>query len=221
MSQAIIKKATLQDLDFIIKAIIEAEKSGLDIISYCTLFELQEQEFVKILKNILLEDIEGQQLCVSGFAIAFVDDIAVASCCSWVEGQEGMSSSIITGSLLGEYIPALNFKIGSSKNELLKDIHVEREKGSMQIESVYTIPEFRGQGLIRKLIQFHAAKSVLNRPDIKKAQIILADNNINALSAYQKMGFSLKSIYEGQAELLNYLPSNKRLLLETSINTFL
>ncbi|MEI8203705.1 MAG: GNAT family N-acetyltransferase [Bacteroidota bacterium] len=216
-----LRQAKVCDVDFLIEAIIEAEKSGSDKISYCTLFDLSEQELKAILRNILAEDIEGQQLCISGFAVVCVGDKAVATCCSWIEGQDGMSSSIITGSLLGEYIPDLNFKIGAEKNDLLKSIHIEREKGSLQIESVYTRPEFRGKGFIRKLIQYHCKNKSENQKGVDKIQIIVAESNTSAFTAYQKMGFSISNKVVGNSDLMKYLPSCSRLVLESKINLFI
>ena len=221
MLQPKIRQATSEDIPFLIKAIIEAEKSGSEKISYCTLFGLSEEALIKILTPILLEDLEGQQLCISGFYIALIKNRPVATCCSWIEGQIGMKSSIITGSLLGEYLPKINFEEGVKKNELLKGIHIERKKEYLQIESVYTVPEFRGNGLIRKLIQYHVLNQMRLFPQLQYLQIIIAETNATAFTAYQKLGFQLKQKAEGVAALLQYLPSNVRLSLETSVNLFI
>ena len=165
-----IRQAGAEDIDFLIEAIIEAEKSGSEMISYCGIFGLSQAELIELMRKMLAEDLEGQQLCISGFAIACVDGEAVATCCSWIEGTYGISSSIITGSLLGEYLPAANFKEGLSKNEIMKGIHIERTKGCLQIESVYTLAAFRGKGLIRKLIQHHALQAQAPAVEIILAQ---------------------------------------------------
>ncbi len=219
MPQLTFRQATFKDVDFIIQAIIEAEKSGSDKISYCTLFDLSLENLQTALKEILSEDFEGQQLCVSGFQIAAIEGKNVGTCCTWIEGFEGMSSAIITGSLLGEYFPQINFQIGAEKSELLKTMSIEREKGTLQIESVFTLPEFRGKGIFRELLKQHIKNQLIKKPDLNKAQIILAESNKEALAAYQKSGFSFRSKVIGDTALLEYLPSNIRLLLELPIKS--
>ena len=65
-----IRKATEKDIPFLIETIIAAEKSGTETIAYCSIFSLGKEEFTELLKNILEEDIQGQELCVSDFLIA-------------------------------------------------------------------------------------------------------------------------------------------------------
>ena len=67
-----IRQAGAEDIDFLIEAIIEAEKSGSEMISYCGIFGLSQAELIELMRKMLAEDLEGQQLCISGFAIACV-----------------------------------------------------------------------------------------------------------------------------------------------------
>ena len=65
----IIRQAEISDIDFIIEAILEADRSDTDRISYCTIFNLSRVEFRKILREILIEDIQGSELCLSDFLV--------------------------------------------------------------------------------------------------------------------------------------------------------
>jgi len=74
-----IRRANRADIDFIIETIIEAEKSLTDKISYCNIFSLSESELLDILRNILSEDITGQDLCYSEYLIAEVNGVVAGA----------------------------------------------------------------------------------------------------------------------------------------------
>lgn len=66
----IIRKATLLDIDFLIEAIIAAEKSGTDILSYSTIFDLTERDVQNMLRNVLEKNVTGCELSPCNFLIA-------------------------------------------------------------------------------------------------------------------------------------------------------
>jgi len=66
----IIRQATADDIDFIIKTIIESDKSSTDVISACNIFSLSESEYKEILKNILAESIGNNEYDINGYLIA-------------------------------------------------------------------------------------------------------------------------------------------------------
>ena len=61
MENLVIREASERDIDFIIETIIEADKSGSNVISACNILNVNEQEYRNILKNILNDNIEGQE----------------------------------------------------------------------------------------------------------------------------------------------------------------
>lgn len=61
MENLVIRVATIHDIEFIIETIIEADKSGSNVISACNILNVNEQEYRNILKNILNDNIEGQE----------------------------------------------------------------------------------------------------------------------------------------------------------------
>ena len=56
VSNLTIRKATHSDIDFIIEAIIESDKSGTNVVSTCNIFNLTLEEYRAVLANILAED---------------------------------------------------------------------------------------------------------------------------------------------------------------------
>ena len=55
MTDFIFRKACLDDIPFLTETIIQAEKSGTEILSYKEIFGLQELEIRNIIKDILSE----------------------------------------------------------------------------------------------------------------------------------------------------------------------
>lgn len=213
-----IRTAVEKDIDFIIETIIEAEKSGTDKISYCNVFEISEIEFKMILRNILEEDIEGQELCLSGFLVADSNGNPAGAVCSWVEAKEGSSSAIIKASILHFFIKKENIEKASAKSELLEELTIERESGSIQIESVYVHNNFRGMGVSGMLILENIKKHLCEDDKIEKVQIQVAGNNEAALRSYRKLGFEIKKEKVcNNKKILDILPSDSKVMMEVSI----
>ncbi|MFA6924250.1 MAG: GNAT family N-acetyltransferase [Bacteroidales bacterium] len=214
----IIRKAEEKDIDFLIKAIIEAEKSGTDKISYCNIFSASESELKNILKEILIEDIEGQELCISGFLIAEIDGKYAGAICSWLECKNDVQSKFIKSNILFHYFGKERCDNAAANFEFLEDLHIEREKNCLQIESVYVENEFRGMGICKELIKEHIKKHSAQNSSFKKVQIILAKTNKNAYKAYKKLGFEIvQGKFSDNKKILSILPSNRMILMECNI----
>lgn len=211
-------KATEADLDFITDAVFAAVKSGTDILSYTTLFEKMEEELKPLFKEMIEEDIEGQELWLSGFLIAKDENgTPAATCCAWAEGEEG-PSSMLTAQVLSFGLGQETYQKAVVKKEIIESLRVEREEGSLQFEHIYTTPEFRGQGLAAQVIEEQIKQHKAQNTKLEKAQIILFKTNESALKAYSKMGFATTSEQHSQhPEILNYFPADTRVLMEKEI----
>ncbi|PIP77706.1 MAG: hypothetical protein COW85_07645, partial [Ignavibacteria bacterium CG22_combo_CG10-13_8_21_14_all_37_15] len=73
LNDLVVRNATPLDINFVIETIIEADKSGTPMSSACNILNLSEEEYKGILKDILNENIEGQEFSLSGFLIAELD----------------------------------------------------------------------------------------------------------------------------------------------------
>lgn len=209
-----IKKATESDIPFLVETIIAAEKSGTSVFSYSTLFELEEIKVKEILTEILSEDIQGQELCVSDFLIAFVDGVPAGAICGWVEGREG-PSNILKSNVLMFGFGKEHFGKVLNKAHLMEPLTISREEGCLQLESIYVSEKFRGMGIVNALIDAHLLNSKQHNPAVSKAQIILAKDNDAALRAYEKAGFNMVlEKFQPNAEILKYLPTQHKILME-------
>lgn len=210
--------ATEADVDFITDAVFAAVKSGSETLSYSTIFEKEENELKPLFKEMLLEDVEGQELWLSGFMVARDENgNPAATCCAWIEGEEG-PSAMLTAQVLAYGLGSEVFKKATEKNAVVESLRVDREEGALQFEHVYTAPQYRGKGLAAKVIGEQIKEHKQRLPALQKAQIILFKTNDNALNAYQKIGFTIaREIRSAHQEVLTYFPSDTRVLMELNL----
>lgn len=213
-----IRRAIESDIDFIVEAIIEAEKSGTDKLSYSTMFGLSEAEVRDILRNALLEDIPGQELCISGFMLALIDGVPSGAACSWIEEADDIPSAILKANILFHFFKCDFLFTASEKNRMIEQMNIPREKGTIQIESVYVSNKFRGLGVSNQIILEHIKRMIRNGQNADKIQIQLAGNNLSALRSYEKLGFRTVVVRKCEdAEILRYLPSDTRIMMELMV----
>lgn len=211
-----VRPADESDIQFIAKAIIESEKSGTDIFAYSKIYEIDEQSFFELLVNMISEDIEGQEICVSGFLIAEINNERAACCCAWVEGTIGMNSAMIKSNLMSAFIPRENLMKAAAKSTLLNQIFIERTKNAIQIESVYTVDKYRGIGLSSLLINEQIKR--LKKDNILLAELIVSGVNKNAIKVYQNIGFKIsQSKCCNDKNINQFLPSETVILMRKSL----
>ncbi|MEI6764568.1 MAG: GNAT family N-acetyltransferase [Bacteroidota bacterium] len=212
-----IRKAAERDIPFLVESVIAAEKSGTETLSYSTIFNISEEEVKALLSRIFEEDIPGQELCISGFLIAEINGEYAGAVSAWVEGVEG-PSTIIKANMLSFFLGKEKVANATTKGTLLNTVHIEREIGALQLESVYTCNKFRGQGVSGKLIEEHIRLVKKDFTDVKRAQILLAKTNNSAYKAYHKPGFY--TVLERKctdAAILDLLPADTMILMQKEI----
>lgn len=219
MSEEIkIRRATLDDVDFLVDTIVAAEKSGTDNFGLAKLFELSEGEMRTYIKAMLEEEIDGCEFSVSSFLVAEVDEKVVAAFAGWIEGQneDELPSSILKSNLVGYCLPVENVKNSQNKSEIVRPLQIEREEGTYQLEYSYTLPEYRGRAILGNIIEAHEKEAISN--DIKKIQVHVFDNNPSAIKSYEKKGFKITQRYEStHPDTSMFFPSNVELLMEKEL----
>lgn len=207
MTKISFRKGRQEDIPFLVQAIIAAEKSGTERLSYATMYGLKESEVVRLLSEMLEEEIEGQELCFSSFYVLESDGKPAATMAVWIEGEEGSSSSL-RSALLAHYIPVENLKKAMAYRKVFADLRVERTIGNLQMEGVYIAPEHRGKGLLGQLIQ-HITAQFKGRTT--HAELQVDGENLRAIKAYEKIGFRISLERQSdEADALLILPSNKK-----------
>ena len=142
----VVRPATLEDVEFIATTIIEAEKSSTDKIGPANYFEVSEEDYRKYLIQMLEEEIDGCEISISSFVVAEYEGEVIAARGGWLEGdnEDNAPSSLLKSNLFAYILPKENLMKGQSKYEIVKDIMIEREMGTYQLENSYTKSEFRG-----------------------------------------------------------------------------
>lgn len=217
MADFTIRRATAEDVPFLVEAICEAEKGGSDRLSYCGVFSMNEPEFRAALVAMLNEDLAGQELCISGFLVADVGDGPIAACCAWVEAAGGTPSTLLKANLLLHGIDRARMREARRWFARLAELSIPREPGAIQIESVYVRADGRGRGLAARLIELHLEQLGAFAP-AQKAQVILAVNNPAARAAYARAGFApALDRWSTDESLLEVVPSLGKLLMEKTL----
>lgn len=212
-----IREATVEDIPFVVEAIIAAEKSGSEVCGLCRLFELAEPEMRSYLAEMLDEEIEGCEFSVSSFLIAESDGEPVAAFGGWVEGvnEDELPSSILKANLMQYYIPAEHIQLMAQKSEAIGALQIEREPNTYQLEYAYVRPECRGVGALQRLIQAHESRAV----GCDKMCVQVFGNNEPAIRAYRKAGFEVVTTCQSaHPETKNYLPDTIKLLMQKELS---
>ena len=200
MSTFIFRNATVEDVPFLVDTIIEAEKSGTDRLSYSTVFGLTEAETRGYLADMLLEEVDGCELSISSFLIAEKKGIIAAAVAGWIEGIEGIPSSVLKGNLLNHILPRDSVKKAMILNPVLGELHIE----NMNLVNL----------LIDELI-LYLQKAI---SDLSVMYVQVFANNIPAIRAYEKANFKVESTKKtSNKEILKYLPSDKKILMKKEL----
>lgn len=215
MEKFIFRNAGIDDIPFLVSTIIEAEKSGTDTLSYSEIFGLSEEDTRDYLSKMFLEEIDGCELSVSAYLLAEKNGATVASVSAWVEGSEGISSTVLKGNLLSYILPKKCIERAVAFAPLLGTLNIEYIPGSIQIGVVFVTEEGRGKGLANTLINQQVIRLKENNPAVSEAYVQVFSNNIPAISAYKKAGFFVQGTKASpDTTILKLLPSDKKILMK-------
>lgn len=214
----IFRKAGLDDIDFLIDTIIEAEKSGTETLSYSKIFNVTESEARDFLRNALEEEVDGCELSISSFLLAETNGEIAGAISVWLEGSEGLPSTVLKGNILSFIIPKDSLIHAFSLSKTLSELHIDNESGTLQLGLVYVSENFRGQKLAKKMIEEILHRYHEQGSAVEKIQVQVFGNNISAIKAYAKVGFQPVFTKESSNSIiLNYLPSTEKILMERKL----
>lgn len=212
------RQAQMSDIPFLVETIIEAEKSGTDILSYTTVFGLTEEETRKYMIAMLEEEVDGCELSVSSFLLAESEGQIAAAIAAWIEGEEGVPSTVLKGNLLNYTLPKESIARAMDVNPILRDLHIEYKSDTLQLGLVYVSASFRGKDLVRLLIEEKIRQVGETRSDIGEMLVQVFGDNKPAIRAYEKAGFTtILSKASADARVTNYLPSSNKVLMRKEI----
>lgn len=212
----IIKKATIKDVDFLADVIIGAEKSLTDHLGIANFFEVTEEQVKEYIIAMLEEEVDGCDFSISSFFIAWYGDKPVGALGGWIEGYNGMSSNLLKSNLITYVFPRENVIKAQTKMEMIKEmLQIERPVGTYQLEYIYVDNDHRGKRITQKLMDVHLAYAKELDPNVTRAQLSCFENNESIIKAHERNGYvRMKRYVCDNAEILEYLPFNVKVLLE-------
>lgn len=213
------RDANISDIPFLVETIVEAEKSGTDKLSYTTIFGLNTEEVKKYLTLMLDEEIDGCELSVTSFMVAEHNGKTVAAISAWVEGSEGIPSSVLKGNLLNYILPRHCIEKAMTVNEIIRELHIEYLPGTIQKGAGYVAPEFRGNNLLGILTEKIIAGLQQKHPEVNSVWTQIFSTNTPALRSNEKAGFAVvDSRTCANQAILKYLPSDKKFVMKRELS---
>ena len=218
MNNVIIRSATVSDVPYLTKTIIEAEKSGTTILSYSTIFGLNEEQVFSLISEMLLEEIDHCEISISSFLIAEINGKTAAALSGWLENADEIPSAVLKGNLLNYYLPKECFIQASLMSKYTKELHFDYMPNTFQIGAGYVSAEYRGQKLLGLLTRELINDLHFKNTSVTEIYAQIFNCNIPSLKTYENEGFTIidgkESIHE---EIVNILPSPKKLLLKKNL----
>ncbi len=213
------RKASKNDIPFLAKIIIQAEKSNSEKLSYSSLCNLSEQSVKELIIKMLNEEVNQCEFSVNSFIVVEFEGKLIGGFGGWIEGYEdSLPSKILKSNLILKTFSRRSIEFLQEKSNLLKDILIDRKAMTLQLEYLYIENCHRGRNITDQLIKLHTRNAKNKYPNLKKIHVQVFKNNIGAIKAYEKSGFKiLKSYKSNENDILNFLPFGEKCLMEKKI----
>jgi ribosomal protein S18 acetylase RimI-like enzyme len=184
-----VRPATEADAPTLARLIELADRSGGTRLSYQGLFELTDTEAQSLLQELAATDLEGQELTYPNFLLIEQQGQIAGGLAAWVEGADGLPSTLIKGQLLAHVLGAQRVLAAKDRIALLSEIELKRTEGALQLDSIAIFPDHQGQGLLRPLVEAAILRFKDNNAELRRAEIHLLIENERARKAYERLGF--------------------------------
>lgn len=214
IDQVKFRPATVDDVDFIITTIIEAEKSGETTISSCKIFQFTEEEYRTHLQDILLKELVDYEYSLSGFLVAEYQNEVIGALGSWVEEENDVPSFMIKAN---EVIPLIH---PDKKNEVMQALHlikgfnIKRQTHFIQLEYAFVSEEYRRRKVFTNLIKRSIAKHAKRGVPFQGVQAILLKMNFKSYNAFKNLSFKISEEKKAQNEqTLEFYPYDTKVAL--------
>ena len=221
MDDIIIRQAIPEDIPFLAKTIVEAEKSGTEHAIRAKYFGISDDDLLKYMERALEEESDGCEFSVSSYIVADYKGRPVSTQGGWMEGYyDGIPSEVIKSNLLMHILPREVILGTKERAEIAKTLHVGREMGTYQLECSYTEPEFRGRKLVHRVIMEHCRRAKYQyHARYMRAHPI--EINEKSIRTKENFGFYLlKRVVSNDPRILDIYPGNVIRVTELDLDNF-
>lgn len=183
--------ATEAEIDFLVEAIVSAERLPNDNVRtmYEVIYGISREELAEFLRVALRSDHVGSPLSLMAFRLIFENGLPIACCAGWMEASTGVPSGSLVAMLLSRFLGAKRLRTRSEEIRLLASVAPKRSPHTLQLESFYVTPDWRGRGYTRRLIEGYFAEYSERASRALSAEISLLLENTAARRAYTAAGF--------------------------------
>lgn len=213
-----IRNACNSDIEFVIETIIQAEKGTGGIISYCKLFNISEDKFRFVLRQIIAEGINNFEFSLCNFKIAEIEGVQVGAYGAWLENEGGIPSGMLKISAFKSFLGKEHMAMYKLAAPVSDEIAIRRKPGTIQFESIFIKEEFRGKRIGNLLVQGLLDELTKKHPTVEVAQVQVIKQNSVSLQAHLGYGFSISEEKTAlNPKILTFYSGNTRLLLEKKL----
>ncbi len=182
-----------------------AEGAPDGIIPFQRIFTLSDKETEELFEALARFDEESIPYSFTSYYFLEDSGKIAGGCSAWIE--EDFPTEKIMLQILGEILGFEKIVSAKEKLQIASELSMRRTPGTLQLECIALLPEFRGQGLVRKLLLGVIQQFKQKNPSLKQAEIIVMENNFPAIKAYRKAGFEVTETLQGNSEELNIIYS--------------
>ena len=213
------RRARNKDIPFLAKIVMEAEKSNSNKLSYSTLFNISQKTANKMIIKMFEAEIDYCEFSVSSFLVVEANGKLIGGFGGWIESfDDNIPSKILKSNLILSTFSNKSIVYLKNKSQTIRDVIIEREAITLQLEYLFICKEHRGKKITDQLINLHIKNEKRKLPALKKVQVQVFKNNIAAIKTYKKNGFKVKKSYKSNSkEILNFLPYEEKYLMEKNI----
>ena len=213
MSATIVRQAEIDDIPFLAKAVIEADKSGTQKSSYGSIFGMNEEQLKQAFETLFTFELEDCEFSVASFCVCEIDGQPAGACAAWIENYNELPSWQIKSSAM-RYVISKEAKLNLQHlNSLVSNYMPARTSGCLQIESVYVEPHFRGLGVLGKMLSYQESYWK-HRANPHSIEVMTYISNATAIKGYEKFGFKKdRENIINDENILNIYPSKGMVVL--------
>jgi len=216
MSEYLIRKAKPSDIPFLADVVIASEKAMSDRLSFTTLFNKPEEAVKQLIIQMFEEEVDGCELSLSSFIVTEFEGQPISGSGAWIEGFNGnMPSGILKSNLISYTFGKESIEYLKTKSHIVKDVMIDREPMTLQLEYFHIKNEHLGKGLDDLLMKRIEENALAEYPELKKVQCQIFKNSVFSIKILLRHGFRIVGSYKSDNDdIFDYLPFNVKLLME-------
>ncbi|HNA18021.1 MAG TPA: hypothetical protein PK678_15935, partial [Ferruginibacter sp.] len=204
------------DIPFLADVVIASEKAMSDRLSFTTLFNKPEEEVKQLIIQMFEEEVDGCELSLSSFIVTEFEGQPISGSGAWIEGFNGnMPSGILKSNLISYTFGKESIEYLKTKSHIVKDVMIDREPMTLQLEYFHIKNEHLGKGLDDLLMKRIEENALAEYPELKKVQCQIFKNSVFSIKILLRHGFRIVGSYKSDNDdIFDYLPFNVKLLME-------